>query len=402
MTKEKYLEELALRKDSIKTEEDLLQLCKMHKEIPCKDRSWEYLKNEVGWDGSAESLRSWANRRLPKDKVESGEPESPNEVKLNADLYKEKTNIRDTFNAYRRTLRDEARIEDLKNSLIEAAKQFAELPDCLFDVSATESANIEFNAKKEAVLLLSDLHIGVDCDNFYNKYNTVIAKERLSKLLKETIEKCHRNDVEILHVLNLGDMINGLIHTNARLEQQLDVAEQIIVASELLANFMNEVQKAAPVVTYRSVYDNHSRAIANKNEHIEKEQFSKLIDWYVKERLSNTAIRFIDNEIDGGIGSLKLKNGKKIIFAHGHQDGINSGWQNFIGLTKEWVDYIILAHYHNAKEKTYNGSVVFVNGSIVGTEQYAFGKRLFSNPSQKLIIFEEDSGTYLDINIDVK
>ena len=88
------------------------------------------------------------------------------------------------------------------------------------------------------------------------------------------------------------------------------------------------------------------------------------------------------------------------MFAHGHQDSINSSWQNFIGMTREWIDYIVLAHYHNAKEKSYNGSIVFVNGSIVGTESYAFGRRLFSDPTQKLLIFNK-TNSYIDINIDL-
>ena len=77
--------------------------------------------------------------------------------------------------------------------------------------------------------------------------------------------------------------------------------------------------------------------------------------------------------------------------------------QNFIGLTQEWIDYIFLAHYHNSAVKEFQGCKVFINGSIVGTEQYAFGKRLFSKPSQKLIIFSKDTNNIqdIDINLDV-
>jgi hypothetical protein len=308
-----------------------------------------------------------------------------------ANNFTEKQKIRDWYNAYRRDLRDETRIQNFKDEIAAAAEKFKKLTPIVYDSS-------EEPGEKEAILLLSDLHIGVDCDNFYNKYDVDVARERLNTLLSRTIGFCLLNEVNTLHVFNMGDMIHGVIHTNARIEQQMDVAEQVIVAGELISSFLNSLTIAAPIVTYRSVYDNHSRVIANKNEHIEKEQFSRVIDWFIKERLKDTSIKFVENDIDGGIGSLTLQNGKEVMFSHGHQDGRNNSMQNFIGLTRKWVDYICLAHYHSAAVKEFQGCKVFINGSIVGTEQYAFGKRLFSKPSQKLLIFDK-SDTVQDIDI---
>ena len=305
--------------------------------------------------------------------------------------FTEKQKVRDWYNAYRRDLRDEVRIQNFKDEIIAAADKFKTLTPVVYESSGELG-------DKEAILLLSDLHIGVECDNFYNKYNVDVARDRLNKLLSQTVEYCLRNNVGTLHVFNMGDMIHGVIHTNARIEQQMDVAEQVIVAGELISSFLNSLTIAAPTVTYRSVYDNHSRAIANKNEHIEKEQFSRVIDWFIKERLKDTSIKFVENDIDGGIGSLTLQNGKEVMFAHGHQDGRNNSMQNFIGLTRKWIDYICLAHYHSAAVKEFQGCRVFINGSIVGTEQYAFGKRLFSKPTQKLLIFDK-SDTVQDIDI---
>ena len=67
-------------------------------------------------------------------------------------------------------------------------------------------------------------------------------------------------------MLNLGDMIQGIIHTNARMYVQYDAITQTMKAAELIANFLNVIQSAAPEITYRSCVDNHSRMFANKNE----------------------------------------------------------------------------------------------------------------------------------------
>lgn len=372
------------------TIQQLMEIGAKFKELPLKERNWEELHKKLGiYNFSADAYRHRVERYLRKNES--------NEGKEYREAYTEKQKVRDWYNAYRRDIREEVRIENLKDEIKFAAEKFGKLEPIVWP--EVKETPVE---KTEAVLLVSDLHIGVDCDNYYNKYNKDIAKERLAKLQQNVIKYCSINNVSVLNILNLGDAINGVIHTNARIEAQMDVAEQIMYAGELISNFLYGLSKEIPNITYRSVFDNHSRAIANKNEHIEKEQFSRVIDWFIAERLKDTPIEFIANDIDGGIGRMKLASGKTLMFCHGHNDGRNNSYQNFIGLTQEWVDYICMAHYHNPASKDFQGCKVFINGSIVGTESYAFGRRLFTKPSQKLIIFNEGNNNILDIDISLE
>lgn len=187
-----------------------------------------------------------------------------------ADIYRERTKLRDVYNAYRRGLRDEARIEELHSYITEAVSTLPSFPEVHY-TSATHREGIE------AVLLLSDFHIGVNCNNFYNTYNTDVAGRRLAKLVDRVCRYCSLYHVSQLNVLNLGDLIHGIIHVNARIEQMSDVISQVMIAAELLANTLYEIQKFVPVV-YRSCVDNHARIIADKNQHVEKENLNKLID----------------------------------------------------------------------------------------------------------------------------
>lgn len=372
------------------TIQQLMEIGAKFKELPLKERNWEELHKKLGiYNFSADAYRRRVERYMRKNES--------NEGKEYREAYAEKQKVRDWYNAYRRDIREEVRIENLKDEIKFAAEKFGKLEPIVWP--EVKETPVE---KTEAVLLISDLHIGVDCDNYYNKYNKDIAKERLAKLQQNVIKYCSINNVSVLNILNLGDLINGIIHTNARIEAQMDVAEQIMYAGELIANFLYGLSKEIPNITYRSVFDNHSRAIANKNEHIEKEQFSRVIDWFIAERLKDTPIEFIANDIDGGIGRMKLASGKTLMFCHGHNDGRNNSYQNFIGLTQEWVDYICMAHYHNPASKDFQGCKVFINGSIVGTESYAFGRRLFTKPSQKLIIFNEGNNNISDIDISLE
>lgn len=386
------------------TNDEIYQIGIEHKKLLKEEKNWTEVAQLVGWAGTGESLRNFVNSRmrregiLPKNnKVLSDktveEVTGDDLVKLKEDLIKQQQKTRDEWTAYRSMLREDSRIDSLKDAVKFTVDKLNKLPK----VAYTTTKKIK--NPKEAILMLSDLHIGVNCDNFYNTYNVAIATKRLEKVVNDTIKYCTENNVETLNVINLGDMIHGLIHTNARIDQEIDTVDQIMVASELVASTLNSLQKAAPKIIYRSVIDNHSRAVADKHQAIESENFNKIMNWFLQERLKNTDIMFKFDNIDDGIGKFTLKNGKKVMFAHGHQDNINQAFQHFVGASKEFIDYVLLAHYHSEKAKTYNGIKVIVNGSIVGTEQYALSKRLFGTPSQTLLIF--DGFNLLNISLDL-
>ena len=63
-----------------------------------------------------------------------------------------------------------------------------------------------------AILQLSDWHFGMEIDSYFNKYNPEIAIQRLEKLKNQVIERCKRNNVQTLYVVNLSDLIAGRIH----------------------------------------------------------------------------------------------------------------------------------------------------------------------------------------------
>lgn len=372
--------------------QELLEIGRMMRTLPKSEIDWRWLHSYLGVYGfSSEAYRLRVFNYIKNHPLDSSESQESVEYR---DEYASKYKAREWYNAYRRNIREEIRIDNLKEEIQLAVSKVNKLPSI-----TPHPINFDENEfKQEAVLLFSDLHIGINCDNYYNKYNLEVAQERVSTLLTQVTQYCYMHRVQRLNVINLGDLINGSIHTSSRIEQEMDVVEQVMYAAEILSQFLNELTKLGIEVVYRSVSDNHSRIIADKNQHIEKEQFSRLIDWYIAERLKHTSIGMPESSIDFSIGKFNVF-GKTIMFAHGHQGNKNSSAQEFIGLTREWVDYICLGHYHSPAAKDYQGCKIFINGSIVGTEQYAFGRRLFTKPSQKLLIFQENSNNIIDIDI---
>lgn len=407
------------------TDDEIYEIGVTHKSLLKVDKNWNELRKTLGVDKTADALRCWVKmkqKQLKNDvkyddyllsiasneknflsasdiidgmKVDDdtkSEAEKLLEIKQRQ-LYIQQTKTRDTLNAYRRAMRDDARVELFKDGLLEAIEKLEQLP------KVEIKQDMQSSDVKEAILMLSDMHIGVDCNNFYNTYNEKVAVKRVSHLVDKTIKYCQENKVKRLTIINMGDMIHGIIHTNARIEAGLVVTEQIMTAAEIISQALNRLQESAPEIVYRSVVDNHSRAVANKHEAIEKENFNKIIDWFIEERLKDSKIKFAHDNLDDGLGIFSLFNGKTVIFAHGHQDSMNNAFQNFIGATGKFFHYALLSHYHAEKMKSYQGVKVFINGSIVGTEEYALSRRLFNKPAQKLLIVNGED--ILDISIDL-
>ena len=395
------------------TSEEIYNICKMYRQLPKKCKSWKDLARKIGWTKSISYLSKlvW---KVDHGVLNISNIDSLNTVNMDLDnnysdnarfelneLEIAKMQYRDSKRAFRNDLRQEARKRTFENQLIEAINKLPELPKLPSIDYGKELLNTS-PWQREGVLLLSDLHLGAVCNNSYNTYNLKVASERLEKLAMNTILYCKTMNVTKLNIINLGDMIHGLIHVTARLEQELDTVDQIMKAAELISQTLHLIESADINITYRSVTDNHSRMVANIKENLEQDNANRLIDEFIKLRLKDSSIKFIDDDnIDVGILKFKLDNGKICMASHGHQDKKSSAMQDMVGLTREYVDYIFMGHYHNPAEHSFQGTELFVNGSIIGTEQYAYSHRLFSHASQKLLVFDVTDNV-ININIDLQ
>lgn len=379
------------------TEDEQAEIGLRHKdELTKGDKDWSGLADRLYGPGgkTGDALRKWvALRRGPTRDSRKGDDgqETPRSLlQQTEDLYMAKVRYRDERNALNRSLRDQARVDELYDLVKSSAGSLAELKPLKY-VPSGEPGDAE------AILMLSDWHIGQEASNFYNTYNLGVARNRVMRVVSQAVDYCKTNKVRTLHVLNLGDLIEGIINTNARIEQSTDMVSQLMYASELLAEALAILQSAAPRVTYRFVTDNHSRANQDKHVSIAKENFNRITTWWVKERMKGSGVEFIDDNLDIGLGRFTLNNGLKVAFMHGHEGRKERTLQELVGATQDWTDVVCIGHWHNPAEHVYQNMRLFVNGSLCGTGPYALGCRLFTKPSQKMII--SDRGNLLNIDI---
>lgn len=396
------------------TEDELYIIGTKYKLLPTSEKRWNELvlllepKDKDGNIRSGEAFRLWlknqqmAKGELPKNvRLLSGQTINDldfNDFKekteeLKQDLYIQQVQTRDTWTAYRKTLRNTARIDNFKDMIQEAIKTLEPLPEVKYTG--------ESNNEAEAVLMLSDWHIGVEIENAFNTYNLEIARKRISKLCDNVIKYCKQFKISKLNVLNLNDLIAGHIHVSGRLEQEIDVIEQVVRASELISELLIKLQAAAPEISYYSCTDNHSRTTPNLKEHLEAESFVRLVDLYVETRIKDSNVKIVREQLDPSMGIIRLKNGKIGVYEHGHLGSINNFFQDMVCYIGEKIDYGFIGHYHNEKVKTLHTFKLFVNGSLVGMDPYALSKRLFSKPAQSLIIFDQDNIINCSIGLDI-
>ena len=388
------------------TSDIIYELCVKFKALSLSERgdiTWEDLNQRLGnFRPNGEALRCWVKKKQYEDGTITPNPKMVENVEfsefedkvqtLKDDLYKQQIKTRDALGEYRKNLRSIARVENFRGLMIECARQTPPLV-------ALPPSGVYGQRSNEAVLLFSDVHVGMLVDKFCNVYNYSVAQDRVSRLVDYTIKYCQAMDVQRLNVLLLGDFVHGLIHVNARLEQEFGVIDQIIKASQLLGKALEQLQKAAPEIIVRSCTDNHSRAVAELKESVEEDNYARLIDFYLEEKLKDTRVQFAHDNIDQEIGVVELMNGETLVFAHGHHDNYNQAMQNYCGLLKKYVKYICLGHFHSKKEKSFMGAKVIVNGSVCGIDSYALGKRLGDDPEQVLLVF--DGPNLLDFTINL-
>lgn len=301
-------------------------------------------------------------------------------------IQKEKVKLSDERvqrNADVRTLSREDTIKEIAHDFASQMneKKFLEIN--------TDRYEIPFSKTNDAILELSDWHYGIEVDNYWNKYNPDIARNRVSKLLAKVLEKCKCNSVETIHVVNLSDLICGWIHLPLRLQSRIDVLTQIMEVSEILAEFLIALYNAGLAVHYYDCLDNHSRLEPNKKNSIDLESLTRITTWYLKERV-NHCIKIHDNIYGEDIITFNVKN-FRIAGVHGDKDRPQQVVDNLSLMTHEKFDLILTAHMHHFSGDEKNEIAVVSNGSLMGTDEYAKGLRLSSTPSQNLIIVSDDN-----------
>ncbi|MEB5480807.1 hypothetical protein P8825_14665 [Shouchella clausii] len=348
-------------------------------ELMNKEQGSSY--NESKWRKDFASYKRWKDYII-KTNLDEEVVQKYEEIRLKAEI--SKVQNADQKREYRKMIRHEARFLAIKKCIEDAVENLNRDKPFL---SVPPPSLPSTNTKKEDMVLFSDWHYGMEVDNRFNKFNSSIFKKRVEKLVAKTIANGLKNGISTLHVAQLGDLISGQIHTSTRVQSNEDLIEQITQVTEILAEVLVELANNFEHIKYYNVIGNHSRA-GKKDEMAIKENYEYLIPWYLEARLKDIANIELIVDKDGLIET--EIHGEKIILAHGNFDSVSSSVKNLSQMFGYVPDYIITGHIHHHEEKDFGSTKHIVNPSLIGVDDYAVSRRLYSIPSQKYLSFDSE------------
>jgi hypothetical protein len=299
------------------------------------------------------------------------------------EIYKERVRLQDANREKRNVLREEARYENLVEVLKETMEFLPEIKLNQYKIEPNDTPNT-------AVLQLSDWHCGEQVDSQWNFYNIDEMKHRANVIKEKCINKCRLHKVNSLIIEINGDMAQGIINLSGIANAEEDVVQQIIIVSETLSQFINDLKPHFNNIKVITTLGNHGRLASKKSDVSTKENFEMLIPEFLRLRLQDVSIiksnglDFVEYEIDG----------KMICCAHGQNDKISDVIEDFSKIYKRVPTEVHLGHTHAYKDINDCDIMITVNGSLVGTDDFALTCRKVTKPAQNLIVYDTDRCIY--------
>ena len=95
-------------------------------------------------------------------------------------LEKERVKTRDERNEYRRLIREEARKESYREQILRSISEYHGQP---LDYDKKKQFTGILKADNDLVISVTDIHAGIEIDNWFNKYNTDVMYDRFRQYL---------------------------------------------------------------------------------------------------------------------------------------------------------------------------------------------------------------------------
>lgn len=309
------------------------------------------------------------------------------------ELQKEKQKISDERVELKRLIRQEARKESYSDMVKYIICENIEP----IDVSVNYKL---FKSQTDLLCHLTDIHTGIDINSWKNVFNEEVLKNRIEKYTSDILDIRDKHDSENCYLV-IGEIVSGIIHSNLRLQNNMDLMEQFKYISELISAMLNIMANNFNHIYIYTTPGNHSRISPKKEESLDGENMDVLLPFYLKARLQNIKnVSICDNVVDPEIAMFNIR-GKNVYSSHGHKDAVSNVVQNFTMLFGTKPDIILLGHRHTNGLTTVYDTKVIESGCVSGTDNYAMSIRKANRPEQTVSVVGENGLICLyDIQLD--
>lgn len=369
------------------TQEDLDYLVNLVESENPND--WDRAKQDLKSSDHRDSIRKAFNTtkycgysvyKFMQDKLDKGFLTDEQYIRLEKkkdEEYKERVKLQDANREKRALLREYSRVETIK--------EYIELKLDEREPKPFVKCEYKSSGNNEASLLVSDLHCGATVDSIFNYYDLEVLRERMNELANKTIYRCHDQKVKYLNVELLGDFLTGIIHGATIAQAQEDIIDQIFDASEIIVEFILMLKKEVPNIKVYCTFGNHGRCSQGKSDSANKTNYERIIPSYIRKELRKNEVKVFDGGYEDFV-TYKLNNGKLIVVTHGTNDNPETANKTFTKLLEQNVYEVHMGHYHSVKST--KGTTV--NGSVMGSDDYAIAHRMNDKPTQVLKIYYDN------------
>ena len=311
------------------------------------------------------------------------------------ELIKQRVMVRDERNELNRLIREEARKESYKEQILRSISEHNCSP-LLYDESKQFDGVLKTD--NDLIVSLFDLHVGIEINNFFNKYNEDVFRNRLNQYLDKIFEVQLRHGSENVFVI-LSELVNGVIHNELRIESNQNLIEQFLTATNYISQFLSELSYHFNKIHVYICPGNHSRISPKKEDTLKGENIDHLALPFLEAKLQNFSnISFYKNEIDESIAAFSVRN-NIVLASHGDKDTMDNVVQKLTLMIGMKPSLVYLGHRHtNALSTVYDVKVI-QSGCISGSDNYCMDKRLRNMPEQTISVVTESG---LDCLYDVK
>ena len=243
----------------------------------------------------------------------------------------------------------------------------------LYLENAVEDINTNY------VVCIADMHYGAQFKSMNNEYSPQICADRLHLLSTYILDFVREKRLNTITILELGDTIQGILRVSDLKLNDSSIVKAVVDVSRLLAQFLNELSKYVRIEYYHVGTSNHSqiRPLGTRANQLADEDMEYVIGNYISDLLqSNTRINV--HLVENGANFIDIEGlHSSVVAAHGHQFvNLDNAVRDLSMLRQEFIDYLIVGHYHNAKNVdvaegcTYNMELLCCP-SFIGSDPYA-------------------------------
>ncbi|HCL4447320.1 TPA: hypothetical protein N2D16_002926 [Clostridium botulinum] len=381
-------------------------------EIKCEenpqDLDWQSIVDYLNLNIHRDSLRKACNttefssynvmkyfKNKMKDNIEDEEILNKMQMKI-IELEEERKKKRTISVEYNKILREKSR-----NDLL-----FEELQKSIGRVNVPEFKPIikENNSQKEGLVVLADEHFGKIFSSLNNNYSEDVFYQRMNQIIEEILNVCNEQKLNHIHILNLGDNIEGMcLRVSQLMSLQMGMTDMIIRYARYMVNFLNELSKYIKITYHHSCTGNHSqiRPLGTKADMFPKENMERVVFMYIKDMLSENSRVIIPEYEDGNI---KLDIFGYKIFAKHKIKSIEKAIQNLSMQYRTFIDYLYLGHLHHKMNKTVmngvsNNCEIIIAPSIMGSDEYSDNLLTGSKAGIIFDIFQQGKGRRITYDI---